>query len=1050
MHFYADLHIHSKYSRATSRDCDLEHLGLWAQRKGLTVVATGDFTHPAWFGELQEKLVAAEPGLFRLRPELEREVAARVPAACQRPVRFALSGEISTIYKKAERTRKVHHLLYMPDFASASKARAALARIGNIASDGRPILGLDSRDLLEVALESGPGAFLVPAHLWTPWFAALGSKSGFDSIEDCYGDLAPHVFAAETGLSSDPPMNWRVSALDRLRLISNSDAHSPGMLAREACLFDTELDFFSMRRALETGAGWGGTVEFFPEEGKYHLDGHRACQVRLMPKSTRELGGLCPECGKPVTVGVMHRVEQLADRAEGLRPEGAAPFRSLVPLAELVAEIHRVGAGSERVARDVAALEAQLGPELPILERLPLEEIRRAGAPLLVEAIARLRRGQVHREGGYDGEYGAIRMFEPRELERSGRTGALFSELQSQAPASRGKSRSVPRPDVELPSPAEARRAPEGGGQPSPGGDQGDLGDLDGLMRGLDPDQRAAAQIQAGPLLIVAGPGTGKTRTLTHRLAHLIRLGQARPEQCLAITFTRRAAEEMSRRLEALIPGHAGGVLVATFHGLGLRLAEELREKLGLPEVWRVASESERVQIVAELFGGAPADAGKRLERFSRGRRGAAGPDPEREAYARAMRDRGLLDFDDLLELPVRLLREDAAEVERLRRRFRWICIDEYQDVDALQYELLRLLSPPGGNLCAIGDPDQAIYGFRGADVGFFLRFQEDFPAARSVQLGRNYRSSRPIVEAAVQAVAPSALVRGRALAACGNVAGPERVLLHEAAGPRAEAEFAVQAIEQLLGGTSHRSLDAGRVQPREHGSFSFSDVAVLTRTDAQAAVFGEALARAGMPFQKRSHDRLGDRPGVARIARWLRDRGLQGQSVAEALQTGCRAMLEETPQATELLGAAELLAPIAERHGKDLAAFLAELSLDVEIDTWDPRADRVSLLTLHASKGLEFPVVFLAGCEDGLIPLRFAGRETDVAEERRLFFVGMTRAQNYLFLTRARERERGGKAEPSAASPFLADIQRELLEEIGAKQPTRNRRAQARQLALF
>ncbi len=286
MRFHADLHVHSKYSRATSRDLDLEHLAQWACRKGIGVVATGDFTHPAWRAELENKLVPAEGGLYRLRADDEAAIARTLPAACRAPVRFMLEVEISTIYKKGERTRKIHHLIYAPDFATVDRISARLARIGNIASDGRPILGLDSRNLLEIVLEASPDAYLVPAHIWTPWFAALGSQSGFDSIKECYGDLAEHIFAVETGLSSDPPMNWRVSFLDRYRLVSNSDAHSPGKLGREATTFDCERDYFAIKRALETGEGYVGTVEFFPDEGKYHLDGHRKCAVRLEPKET--------------------------------------------------------------------------------------------------------------------------------------------------------------------------------------------------------------------------------------------------------------------------------------------------------------------------------------------------------------------------------------------------------------------------------------------------------------------------------------------------------------------------------------------------------------------------------------------------------------------------------------------------------------------------------------------------------------------------------------------------------------------------------------------
>src|SRR5262250_1984469 len=262
MRFHADLHVHSKYSRATSRDLDLEHLAAWAARKGIGVVATGDFTHPAWCAELKQKLVPAEAGLYRLRGDIEQAVAQTLPPACRTNVRFMLEVEISTIYKKGDRTRKIHHLIYAPDFETVDRMSARLARIGNIASDGRPILGLDSRDLLEITLESGPDAYLVPAHVWTPWFAALGSQSGFDSITECYGDLAPHIFAVETGLSSDPPMHWRVSLLDRSRRTSRAGARSPGRRGREATTFGCGLDYVTIKRALAPGRGIVRTAEF--------------------------------------------------------------------------------------------------------------------------------------------------------------------------------------------------------------------------------------------------------------------------------------------------------------------------------------------------------------------------------------------------------------------------------------------------------------------------------------------------------------------------------------------------------------------------------------------------------------------------------------------------------------------------------------------------------------------------------------------------------------------------------------------------------------------
>lgn len=404
MRFYADIHVHSKYSRATARNCDLENLALWAGKKGLAVVGTGDFTHPAWFKEIRQKLSGDGSGLFTLRGD-------------NSGTRFILSVEISTIYKKGDLTRKVHHVICAPSLEAAEKISQALGRIGNISSDGRPILGMDSRNLLEIVLGSDPDSFLIPAHIWTPWFSALGSKSGFDSIDECYGDLASHVFAVETGLSSDPMMNRRVSSLDRFRLVSNSDAHSPAKLGREACILDCGMDYGSILNALRCGEGYVGTVEFFPEEGKYHLDGHRKCDVRLSPQETKANKGLCPVCKRDLTIGVMHRVDDLADRVEGERlPSTAGSVTSLVPLVEIISEIMRRGAATKSVIKVYDSLVPKLGPEIAILTEVPLEDISRTGQPLLAEAISRLRRGEVIREAGFDGEFGVIRLFGEGEI----------------------------------------------------------------------------------------------------------------------------------------------------------------------------------------------------------------------------------------------------------------------------------------------------------------------------------------------------------------------------------------------------------------------------------------------------------------------------------------------------------------------------------------------------------------------------------------------------------------------------------------------------------
>ena len=409
MSFHADLHVHSRYARATSRNADLVELAWWARRKGIAVLGTGDFTHPAWFEELTGSLVPAEPGLFRLRDELDRAVVERLPASCRGPLRLLLTVEVSTAFHRDGRARRMHQLLYVPALEAAAALSRRLGRSGNLAEDGRPTLAMDARDLLEATLESGDGAYLVPAHVWTPWVGVLSATAGFDSIEACYGDLAGRIFAVETGLSADPPMNWRVSLLDRFRSVSYSDAHAPSRLGREATELATELDYFAIRHALQTGEGLQGTVELFPEEGRYHLSGHKRCGVRLEPAEARQAGLRCPVCGKRLTMGVLQRVEDLADRPPGARPAGAPGSRNLLPLDEVVADVAGVGRTSKTVRRTVDAMLEQLGPELPVLERLPLEAIETAGFPAVAEAIGKVRRGQVVRDPGFDGEYGSIR-----------------------------------------------------------------------------------------------------------------------------------------------------------------------------------------------------------------------------------------------------------------------------------------------------------------------------------------------------------------------------------------------------------------------------------------------------------------------------------------------------------------------------------------------------------------------------------------------------------------------------------------------------------------
>lgn len=501
--YIADLHIHSYYSRATSKDCRPEYLDLWARKKGIHIVGTGDFTHPAWREELKEKLKPAEDGLYVLKEEYRLHDPAAEGAEVPR---FVVTGEISSIYKKGEKVRKVHSLILLPGIEEAENVSSRLEAIGNIHSDGRPILGVPCKDLLGIVLEATPGSIYVPAHIWTPHFSLFGAFSGFDTIEECFEDLTPHIHAVETGLSSDPPMNWRVSALDRFQLISNSDAHSPAKLGREANLLDIELSYQGLYKAIQEGKGLKGTIEFFPEEGKYHMDGHRKCGICLTPEETNKFGGICPVCGKKITIGVSHRVEELADREEGYRPHAMADFESLVPLPEVIGSAYGCSSTSKKVTREYENMLQHLGPEFEILRTVPVEDIKKVSGYRLAEGISRLREGRAERIPGFDGEYGTIRLFHPEEIHEIEGQLDFFSILGNQKMGEHQEKRKKELLDINEVKEQENKNQAEAAGQGQQKKKKQDLQ--------MNAQQLRAVQCVGRSIAVFAGPGTGKTKTL--------------------------------------------------------------------------------------------------------------------------------------------------------------------------------------------------------------------------------------------------------------------------------------------------------------------------------------------------------------------------------------------------------------------------------------------------------------------------------------------------------------------------------------------------------
>ena len=1041
--YISDLHIHSRFSRATSKEGDPEHLELWARKKGIHLVGTGDFTHPQWREELKEKLEPEGTGLYKLKKEY-RIQDGETPDSIE--PRFVVTGEISSIYKKNGKTRKVHNLLILPGLEAGDRLSARLEEIGNIHSDGRPILGLDSRDLLEIMLETVPNGIFVPAHIWTPHFAMFGAFSGFDTVEECFEDLTPYIHAVETGLSSDPPMNWRVSALDRYQLISNSDAHSPGKLGREANLMDTELSYEGLEKAIQTGEGLEGTIEFFPEEGKYHYDGHRKCHLCLSPAQTREYQGRCPVCGRKLTIGVEHRVEELADRPAGFIKKGAKAFESLMPLPELIAQATGHSAGSAGTERIYGEMLRTLGPEFEILRTVPVEDIKKQAGYFIGEGVQRLREGQVERHPGFDGEYGTIKLFRGSELEDTQGQISLFDgfglentvqvhpeqkTLQMIPPV--GKvSRNMPEKDQEKEE-----------------------------LPALNEKQREAVESISPVTAVIAGPGTGKTKTLIEKILYLIERRKVKPSEITAVTFTNKAAQEMRSRLEKELGNKKAlrQLQIGTFHSICLDILKEQGEKFSLADEIQVKELAQEtidtwnMKISLKDF-----LSGISLYKSGPGERKL--PDEIWEKafnhYQELLKERNLADFDDLLLRAVSLARSDDQN-EEYKKRFTYLLVDEFQDVNPVQYDLMLEWAKGGRELFVIGDPDQAIYGFRGSDSRCFERLKEDRPDTRMICLEENYRSVSTVVDSAVAVISQNP---GEQRYLKAHRGGGEKLRIVEAASDLSEGIFVAKEINRQTGGMDMVEVQKGFQSEADRTQRSFSEIAVLCRAHRQFRILEKCLAQEGIPYVTVGReDYLMDPAvrGTISFFKSLAEEDPQARSLALRLLW----QLPETEVADEIYQKAKKKYLPMLKKGKPekilkswqedmnlkekpemlklcqtaiqytgMKEFLRDLSLGEEGDlTRRPgksySAGAVTLMTLHGSKGLEFPLVFLCGAQKDILPLEKSSYPADPEEERRLFFVGMTRARDELILTYVRE-----------PSPFLEDIPEQfvLKEKAGKK----------------
>ncbi len=1078
MRFIGDFHIHSHYSIATSKNLTPEYIDYWARIKGITVVGTGDFTHPGWLAELEEKLYPVGSGLYVLKSEYRKRTDVLLP---EHDVRFLLTAEISSIYKKGDSVRKVHNLIFAPNFSIARRIQGKLGKIGNITSDGRPILGLDSRDLLEIALESSEQCFFVPSHIWTPWFSALGAQSGFDSIEECYGDLFNHIHAVETGLSSDPPMNRLCSFLDRYTLVSNSDAHSPEKLGREANLFDTALNFNAIIGALkEKGRGFKGTIEFFPQEGKYHYDGHRKCGVRMSPSESLETGFKCPVCGKQMTVGVMSRVVQLADRKE---PGGdKTPFYSLIPLKEILSEITGVGPGSKKVQTMYNSLIYRGGPELGILLDIPVDDIRSFGGELLAEGIRRMRAGDVFISEGYDGEFGKIRVFRNDKGKSCTPAHLLFSQKMP-PPAALPKRLQNARAETGRPDPdnnpealiVHNRGDVDGGfifGQythETVSGKERAAGEIFGkeppenkkaigsIFPNFDPQQLEAVQHKTGPALIIAGPGTGKTRVLTGRIARLIQNGTD-PKSILAVTFTNRACNEMKRRLAVLLDGGSSPE-ICTFHSLGLDIVSRNIGKTGRSMPLTILDEDGRKELIAQAAD--KKEISDISTAISKAKRNLFPPNYMKDKtavrvysrYEELLREYNAFDFDDLVSLTVLLFSSDAEMLSAYRQKYRWMLVDEYQDINCAQYRLIRMLMPfTGSNLFVIGDPNQAIYSFRGADAGFIHRFMQDYPDAVLYNLKTSYRCSDFILGASTSMIQK----RGENRRLLKGVDTGVKLQIVEHNSDRSEAEWAARTVERMIGGLRFFSMDSSISQGKgEREIESLSDFAVLCRIKEQMKEVEIAFNNHSVPFQSVKNAsfyreepirsvidllKLAVHPEQRLLQKRLKKRGIlkeadqlsdllgPGSSVQEAASRAVDLYFKTPVKQNQQVFT--LLYELCGEFKDDFDAFFQHTDLVEGPDLYRNNSERVSILTLHAAKGLEFQCVIIVGCEDGLLPYSiFSGQESNPDEEKRLLYVGMTRAKKFLFLSHTNRRRLFGRELHLKRSPFIDAIEDELFE---------------------
>ena len=1094
MKFIADLHIHSHYSMATSSKLTPEYLEYWGRLKGINVIGTGDCIHPGWLSELAEKLEPTENGFFVLKDSYRLEESKRLKHEnIPDRVYFILTGEISSIYKRDDKVRKVHNLTVFPDMESLIKVQRRLDEIGNIRSDGRPILGLDSRIILEMVLESSEKSFLIPAHIWTPWFSVLGSKSGFDTLDECYGDLTKHIFAVETGLSSDPPMNWTCSFLDNFRLVSNSDAHSPEKLGREANLFDTELTYDGIYNSLKNDKGFTGTVEFFPQEGKYHYDGHKKCSIMLNPLETAKHEGICPVCGKEVTKGVMYRVAELGDRNSDPFLD-TKEYHYITQLPDVIAEIKKQRSSSSKsITSEYMNIINQLGSEFHIYLNSHIDEISSAGGELLGEAVRRLRNGEINISEGFDGEFGTVKVFHDGEID-SFRYSPLFRDSSVHEPVLQPK-HSMEfdiKEFKELVAIENQNRL-----------NQNKSHTQTESNRELTAEQTDAVTHIGSSCLIIAGPGSGKTRVLAERVKYLINERFALPAEIAALTFSKKAADEIAERISRDM--ELQDITISTIHSFGLSILRNNYEDFGLKADFLILSDDERSDIVRSLNIKDKKNISKYLKEISKYKQGIvhdlatviAGSDPQSPSgiihdldtiagyspqsptgivhdlnneilseYQNKLKEINSIDIDDLVFLTSELLTKNESFRKKSIGHLRHLLIDEFQDINAAQYKFIKAITLNSDCvLTAIGDPDQSIYGFRGSDNKYINNLKSAYPNLKTVALTKSFRCPDTILKAADDVMDRENYLMGvetmhavetrHAL----SLRSPTTITIHESENEHSEADYIAKEIVKIIGGVRSLSIESG-ISDGENKNYGFSDFAVLCRASFMFDPIIKAFDSQGIPYQMIDNEPFYMKEPYKSPFKAIRECYLPLKRGDKNHSNHLFSMVKDT-QVFNMIKDGESLTTVAQyllknqsegydedkvlrftQSIKDYDEFIRIYNLRSGVDDYKPEFEAVPIITIHSAKGLEFKNVFIPGCEESIIPFTLFGKndktddplqdndlqKNDLDEERRIFYVAITRAKEKLYLSHAEKRFYRGRALTLKKSRFLEKISKELI----------------------